>query len=246
MHNQPLNRTSARFTPHGLFTRTLLVAAALILLAQTGARAAEPAAPATPAPATQQSQLVRVSTSMGDFVIELLPDRAPQTCANFLRYVKEGFYTNTLIHRVVSNFVIQGGGHDATTYQLKTPHESIFNESGNGMQNKRTMVGLARGENPHSGNAQFYVNLVDNPDLDPIPTRWGYAVFGRVVQGMDVVERIGVTATGSFGPFKSDAPLKPVVIQKIEVIDAASAAPNAPPAATPRAPSPADAILSPK
>ena len=245
MHNQPLNRTSARFTPHGLFTRKLLVAAALILLAQTGARAAEPAAPATPAPAAQQSQLVRVSTSMGDFVIELLPDRAPQTCANFLRYVKEGFYTNTLIHRVVSNFVIQGGGHDATTYQLKTPHESIFNESGNGMQNKRTMVGLARGENPHSGNAQFYVNLVDNPDLDPIPTRWGYAVFGRVVQGMDVVERIGVTATGSFGPFKSDSPLKPVVINKVEVIDAASAG-QAPPAAAPAAPPSPDNLLSPK
>ena len=246
MHNQPLNRTSARFTPYGLFARALLVAAALILLAPTGARAAEPAAPATPAPAAQQSQLVRVSTSMGDFVIELLPDRAPQTCANFLRYVKEGFYTNTVIHRVVANFVIQGGGHDATTYQLKTPHESIFNESGNGLQNKRTMVGLARGENPHSGNAQFYVNLVDNPDLDPIPTRWGYAVFGRVVQGMDVVERIGVTATGSFGPFKSDSPLKPVVINKVEVIDAAAAGSQAPPAAAPVVPPSPDNLLSPK
>jgi cyclophilin family peptidyl-prolyl cis-trans isomerase len=246
MHNQPLNRTAARFTPFGLFTHALLVATASILLAQPGARAAEPAAPATPAPAAQQSQLVRVSTSMGDFVIELLPDRAPLTCANFLRYVKEGFYTNTLIHRVVANFVIQGGGHDATTYQLKTPHEPIFNESGNGLQNKRTMVGLARGENPHSGNAQFYVNLVDNPDLDPIPTRWGYAVFGRVVQGMDVVERIGVTATGSFGPFKSDSPLKPVVINKVEVIDAASAAPQAPPAAAPVVPPSPDNLLSPK
>jgi len=238
MRNQPLNRTSARFTPFGLLTRTLLLAAAtLIFMAQPGARAAEPA---------QQSQLVKVSTSMGDFVIELLPDRAPLTCANFLRYVKEGFYTNTLIHRVVANFVIQGGGHDATSYQLKTPHESIFNESGNGLQNKRSMVGLARGENPHSGNAQFYVNLVDNPDLDPIPTRWGYAVFGRVVQGMDVVERIGVTATGAFGPFKSDAPLKPVVINKVEVIDAAAAAPQAPPAATPVAPPSPDNLLSPK
>ena len=245
MHNQPLNRTSARFTPFSLFTRTLLAAAALVLLAPV-ARAAEPAAPATPAPATQQSQLVRVSTSMGDFVIELLPDRAPLTCANFLHYVKEGFYTNTLIHRVVANFVIQGGGHDATTYQLKTPHESIFNESGNGLQNKRTMVGLARGENPHSGNAQFYVNLVDNPDLDPIPTRWGYAVFGRVVQGMDVVERIGVTATGSFGPFKSDSPLKPVVINKVEVIDAAAAGSQAPPAAAPVVPPSPDNLLSPK
>ena len=236
MHTQPRNRTTARLTPFGLLTRTLLVAAAaVVLLAQPAARAVEPS----------PSQLVKVTTSMGEFVIEMLPDRAPLTCTNFLRYVKEGYYTGTLIHRVVSNFVIQGGGHDSTTYQLKPVHEAIFNESGNGLQNKRTMVGLARGDAPHSGNAQIYINLVDNPDLDPLPTRWGYAVFGRVVQGMDVVERIGVTATGSFGPFKSDAPLKPVVIQKVEVIDAASAAP-APPAATPRAPSPADAILSPK
>jgi len=237
MHNQPLNRTSARLTSFGLLTRALVLAAAtLILLTQPSARADERA----------QSQLVRVSTSMGDFVIELLPDRAPLTCANFLRYVKEGFYTNTLIHRVVSNFVIQGGGHDATSFQLKTPHDSIFNESGNGLQNKRSMVGLARGESPHSGNAQFYINLADNPDLDPIPTRWGYAVFGRVVQGQDVVERIGVTATGSFGPFKSDSPLKPVVINKVEVIDVAAAAPQAAPAPTSVAPPSPDNIMSPK
>ena len=135
---------------------------------------------------------------------------------------------------------------DATTYQLKPVHDSIFNESGNGLQNKRSMVGLARGEAPHSGNAQIYVNIVDNPDLDPLPTRWGYAVFGRVVQGMDVVDRIGATAAGSFGPFKSDAPLKPVIIQKVEAIDAAAAAPSAPPATAPTTPPNPDAILSPK
>ena len=235
MHTHPRNRTTGRFARFGLLTRTLLVAAATVaLLGQPAARAVE------------ASQLVRVTTSMGDFVIELLPDRAPLTCANFLRYVKEGYYSGTLIHRVVSNFVIQGGGHDATTYQLKPVHDSIFNESGNGLQNKRSMVGLARGESPHSGNAQFYINLVDNPDLDPIPTRWGYAVFGRVVQGMDVVERIGVTATGSSGPFKSDSPLKPVVINKVEVIDAAAAAPQAPPPTAPVAPPSPDNLLSPK
>jgi cyclophilin family peptidyl-prolyl cis-trans isomerase len=232
MHTHPRNRTTARFARFGLLTRTLLIAAATVaLLGQPAARAVE------------ASQLVRVTTNMGDFVIELLPDRAPLTCTNFLRYVKEGYYTGTIIHRVVANFVIQGGGHDSTTYQLKPVHDPIFNESGNGLQNKRTMVGLARGEAPHSGNAQIYVNIVDNPDLDPLPTRWGYAVFGRVVQGMDVVDRIGATATGSFGPFKSDAPLKPVIIQKVEVIDAAAAAPSA---ATPTAIPNADAILSPK
>jgi cyclophilin family peptidyl-prolyl cis-trans isomerase len=236
MHTHPRMRTTARPRNSGLLFRSLILTAvaAIVLLAQPAARAAEP------------SQLVKVSTSMGDFVIELLPDRAPLTTANFLRYVKEGYYTNTLFHRVVANFVIQGGGHDATSYQLKPVHDPIFNESGNGLQNKRGMVGLARSEAPHSGNAQIYVNLVDNPDLDPLPTRWGYAVFGRVVQGMDVIDRIGVTPTGAFGPFKSDAPLKPVLIQKVELIDAAQVQRGAPPAATPLPPPPADAIQSPK
>jgi hypothetical protein len=94
-------------------------------------------------------------------------------------------------------------------------------------------VGLARSDAPHSGNAQFYVNIADNPDLDPVATRWGYAVFGRVVEGMDVVDRIGAVATGTVGPFKSDAPIKPIVIQKIEEIDAAAAAAPAPSAPAP-------------
>jgi cyclophilin family peptidyl-prolyl cis-trans isomerase len=229
MYTQPWNQRMKHLA------RALVLAAlaAAALLGQPRARAAEP------------SQLVKVSTNMGDFVIELLPDRAPLTVANFLRYVKEGFYTNTLIHRVVPNFVIQGGGHDATTYQLKPVHDPIFNESGNGLQNKRSMVGLARSESPHSGNAQIYVNLVDNPDLDPLPTRWGYAVFGRVVQGMDVVDRIGVSPTGAFGPFKSDAPLKPVVIQKMELLDASQAQSSGAPRPVAK-PLPADSIQSPK
>jgi cyclophilin family peptidyl-prolyl cis-trans isomerase len=188
------------------------------LLALPAARAADPASEAPPAPPATYPQ-VRVSTSMGDFNVELLTDRSPLTVANFVRYIKEGFYTGTIIHRVVGNFVIQGGGHDSADYKLKPTHDPIFNESGNGMQNKRGTVGLARSGSPHSGNSQFYINLVDNPDLDPLPTRWGYAVFGRVVSGMDVVDRIGTVATGAIGPFKSDAPLKPVIIQKIEVVD---------------------------
>jgi cyclophilin family peptidyl-prolyl cis-trans isomerase len=188
---------------------------------------------------------VRVSTNMGDFVIELRTERAPLTTANFLRYVREGFYSGTLIHRVVANFVIQGGGHDAATLKIKTTHESVFNESGNGLQNKRGTVGMARSEGPHSGNSQFYVNLVDNPDLDPVPTRWGYTVFGRVVQGMDVIDRIGETPTGASGPFKSDAPLKPVIIEKVEIIGASSAPAASTP--TPVTPTPnQDSILSPK
>ena len=193
--------------------------------------------------AAEQTTQVRVTTSLGPFVIEVFDDRAPITSANFLRYVREGFYSNTLFHRVVANFVIQGGGHDATTLQLKPAHDSVFNESGNGLQNKRGMVGLARGGPPHSGNAQFYVNLVDNPDLDPVATRWGYTVFGRVVQGMDVIDRIGETPTGTVGPFKSDSPLKPVIIEKMEVIAGGSAST---PAATPVSPPPQNTILSPK
>ena len=122
-------------------------------------------------------------------------------------------------------------------------HLPIPNESGNGLQNKRGTVGLARGESPHSGNAQFYVNLVDNPDLDPVPTRWGYTVFGRVVQGMDVIEHTGETPTGAAGPFKSDSPLKPVVIEKMEIISGQVAAPAPVTPVTPPAP---NTILSPK
>jgi cyclophilin family peptidyl-prolyl cis-trans isomerase len=222
-------RTHPRNWLRNLLGSALLVLAGLV--AQTTALAAD-AAPQ-----------VRVTTNMGDFVIELLPDRAPLTVANYLRYVKEGYYSGTLFHRVVANFVIQGGGHSATDLKLKPVHDPVNNEAGNGLQNKRGTVGLARGENAHSGNAQFYVNLVDNPDLDPLPTRWGYAVFGRIVQGMDVVDRIGVTPTGSSGPFKSDTPLKPVIIEKVELIEGAA---QAAPVATPITPPSQDAILSPK
>jgi cyclophilin family peptidyl-prolyl cis-trans isomerase len=189
---------------------------------------------------------VRVTTSMGQFVIELNPDRAPLTVANFLRYVREGQYTDTLFHRVVGNFVIQGGGHAASDMHLKPAHDPIFNESGNGLQNKRGAVGLARSDAPHSGNAQFYVDIADNPDLDPVATRWGYAVFGRVVEGMDVVDRIGAVATGTVGPFKSDAPVKPIVIEKIEEIMASSPAPAAvAPAPAPAGPEAAPAAAAP-
>jgi cyclophilin family peptidyl-prolyl cis-trans isomerase len=191
--------------------------------------------------AEEQTTQVRVVTNLGDFTIEVRPERAPLTAANFLRYVKEGFYTNTLIHRVVPNFVIQGGGHDATTMSLKPVHENIVNEAGNGLQNKRGAVGLARTTSPHSGNAEFYVDLVDNPDLDPVPTRWGYAVFGRVVQGMDVIDKIGETPTGASGPFKQDAPLKPIIIQSMTIVATAAA-----PATAPVNPAEPQKILSPK
>jgi peptidyl-prolyl cis-trans isomerase A (cyclophilin A)/peptidyl-prolyl cis-trans isomerase B (cyclophilin B) len=199
--------------------------------AQSGATGLSPAVPAVTPPA---AKAVRVTTSMGVFVIELQPDRAPLTVQNFLRYVNEGFYSNTLFHRVVGNFVAQGGGHDATTLKLKSTHEYIVNESGNGLENKRGTVGMARSGGAHTANAQFYVNLADNTELDPLPTRWGYTVFGRVIEGMEVLDKIGVVATGSMGELKSDAPLKAIVIEKIEALVAGPASTPAPtPAPTP-------------
>jgi cyclophilin family peptidyl-prolyl cis-trans isomerase len=167
---------------------------------------------------------VRVDTTLGSFVIRLETTRAPLTTANFLNYVRSGFYSGTIFHRVIANFVIQGGGYD-DKYRLKDTQPPVANESGNGLSNKRFTVGLARSDSPHSGNAQFYVNLTDNDDLDPTPLRWGYAVFGRVVEGLEVVEKIGRTPTGSAGPWPKDAPLEPVVIQRIEALPPAGAAP---------------------
>ncbi len=185
---------------------------------------------------TQPNPEVRVTTNMGSFVIELRPDRAPLTVANFLNYVKKGFYTNTLFHRVIANFIIQGGGHESTPpYALKPTDPPVVNESGNGLENKRGSVGMARAAGPDTGNSQFYINLVDNPELDPLPTRWGYAVFGKVIQGMSVVDRIGSVPTGAFGPFKSNAPLTPVVIQSIQIIGPGATGPQSSPSAAPAA-----------
>ncbi len=175
--------------------------------------AAAPAAAAAGDAAGSRPE-VEVETSMGNFTIKLNSGRAPLTVANFLKYVDSGQYTNTLFHRVVANFVIQGGGYD-TNYKLKPAPIKTFNESGNGLTNQRGTVGLARAVDPHSGDCQFYVNLYDNSELDPSEARWGYAVFGRIVSGMDVVDAIGNVATGARGPFKQDAPIRPVIIKRI-------------------------------
>jgi len=172
------------------------------------------AAPAKPA-ATTASPQVQVVTSIGSFTIELNAERAPLTVAQFLKYVDQGFYSGTIFHRAIPNFVIQGGGYDAD-YKLKGNPTKVVNESGNGLTNQRSSVGLARPPEPHAGDVQFYVNLNDNAALDPNQSRWGYAVFGKVVQGMDVVDQIANVPTGAKGPFKEDAPIKPVVIERIE------------------------------
>ena len=210
-------------------------------------RAQSPAPARVPAAGTR----VRVETTLGSFAIQLETERAPLTSANFLSYVRSGHYNGTIFHRVISNFVVQGGGYDQK-FQLKDSDTPVANESGNGLSNKRWTVGLARSEAPHSGNAQFYLNLNDNEDLDPTPLRWGYAVFGRVVEGLEVVDRIGHVATGPLASWQKDAPLQPVVIRNMEVVapagDAAVPKPAATPAPTPiptSAPAPAPATAPP-
>ena len=179
--------------------------------AKPQSKTAAPGASATPAAAPQ----VLVVTSLGNFTLELNAERAPLTVARFLKYVDQGQYSGTIFHRIIANFVIQGGGFDSN-YKLKPAPFKVVNESGNGLTNQRGTVGMARSQDPHGSDCQFYVNLYDNEALDPNKTRWGYAVFGKVVQGMEVVDKIGNVATGAHGPFKEDAPLKPVVIERIE------------------------------
>jgi peptidyl-prolyl cis-trans isomerase A (cyclophilin A) len=158
---------------------------------------------------------VLVVTSLGNFTIELYEERAPLTVASFLKYVDEGQYSGTIFHRVIQSFIVQGGGFDVN-YKEKPAARKTVNESGNGLTNVRGTVGLARPPEPHAGDCQFYINLADNNSLDPNPARWGYAVFGKVIQGMDVVDRIGSQPTGARGKFKEDAPLEPIKIERIE------------------------------
>jgi cyclophilin family peptidyl-prolyl cis-trans isomerase len=198
------------------FSLCLLLMAASVVRPALGAEAS-PAPAAPPAHAAMHSgpPQVLVVTSLGNFTIELNEERAPLTVASFLQYVDEGQYSGTIIHRAIPSFVIQGGGFDAN-YKLKPAARKTVNESGNGLTNQRGTVGLARTSEPHGGDCQFYVNLADNNALDPSPARWGYAVFGKIVQGMDVVDRIGAQSTGARGEFKDDAPLQIIKIERIE------------------------------
>lgn len=190
--------------PMPAITRRLLTSAALtVILACAGQARA------------QESVKVKVETSAGNFVIQLDASRAPLTVANFLQYVNDGFYTGTVFHRVVSGFVIQGGGY-TEDLALKPPRAALVNESGNGLPNRRGSVAMARTAEPHSADAQFYVNLADNLALDPKPTRWGYAVFGEVVEGLDVVDGIGHRATGTRSGMQ-DVPVETVVIRSVTV-----------------------------
>jgi cyclophilin family peptidyl-prolyl cis-trans isomerase len=170
--------------------------------------------------AAAEAPRVRIETNAGAFVVELDQDRAPLTVSNFLQYVRDGFYENTIFHRVVNGFVIQGGGYtqDLTAKPVRAP---IPNESGNGLGNHRGTIAMARTAHPHSADAQFYINLTDNVTLDPKPTRWGYAVFGRVVEGLNVVDDIGHRAT-TMRDGMQDVPADTVIIQRTAVVSGSS------------------------
>jgi cyclophilin family peptidyl-prolyl cis-trans isomerase len=162
--------------------------------------------------------LVLVETSMGAFEIALDGARAPKTVENFLRYVDASHYDGTVFHRVIDGFMVQGGGFDPS-YQKKPVGAPIENEGHNSLLNLRGTVAMARTGDPHSATAQFFVNLVDNAFLDhksKTSSGWGYAVFGRVSKGMDVVDAIKSVRTGAAGPFAKDAPLEQVVIHSIK------------------------------
>ncbi|MGE5384252.1 MAG: peptidylprolyl isomerase [Betaproteobacteria bacterium] len=155
---------------------------------------------------------VEMTTSMGKIVIELNSEKAPKSTANFLRYARDGFYQGTLFHRVIPGFMIQGGGFDEAMSQKPT-RPPIENEAANGLSNQRGSIAMARTNNPNSATAQFFINHVDNRNLDyPSFDGWGYAVFGKVIQGMDVVDKIAKV------PTRQDVPQTPVVIQSVKII----------------------------
>jgi cyclophilin family peptidyl-prolyl cis-trans isomerase len=167
-------------------------------------------------PGWAETTRVRIETSAGNMVVQLESERAPLTVKNFLQYAREGFYEGTIFHRVVNGFVIQGGGF-TKDMTLKPTRPAIVNEAGNGLSNRRGTIAMARTGEPHSADSQFYLNLADNTVLDPKPTRWGYTVFGEVVEGLDVLDEIGHRATAVRSGMQ-DVPLEPVLISKVVVV----------------------------
>ena len=174
------------------------------------------------APKTPGAPHVKFVTNMGEFVVEVYPDKAPKTAENFLQYVRDKHYDGTIFHRVIANFMIQGGGYDARYIERPTRapvmHEGLEALSKGGPRNTVGTIAMARTNAPHSATAQFFINVVDNGFLDPNPQQPGYTVFGKVVSGMDIVNRIRAIPTGFGGPFPSDVPRTPVVIKSATVL----------------------------
>jgi peptidyl-prolyl cis-trans isomerase B (cyclophilin B) len=176
------------------------------------------AAPAGAEDPGSTSPRVELVTSHGSLVLELDPVKAPISTENFLRYVRDGHYDGLIFHRVIAGFMAQGGGYDKDFAERET-REPIQNESRNGLSNERGTIAMARTSEPHSASSQFFINLVDNHRLDGAAGRWGYAVFGRLTDGFDVLDKIGAVPTGRGGPFPSDVPVRPIVIEEARVLE---------------------------
>lgn len=166
--------------------------------------------------------LVLLHTSFGDIKLELYPEKAPETVANFIRYVEDGHYDGTIFHRVIDGFMIQGGGFDEKMQQKAVAHKPVKNEANNGLKNDNGTIAMARTNDPHSATAQFFINVSDNAFLNHTSETtqgWGYAVFGKVVDGMDVVNKIKAVKTGRSG-FHENVPKEPVIITSAKRVDA--------------------------
>jgi cyclophilin family peptidyl-prolyl cis-trans isomerase len=191
------------------------MAAAAILLAGCSGRETEPVITTAPEPAKETKTMILMKTTKGDIKIELDAEKAPKTVANFLKYVESGHYTDTIFHRVIGNFMIQGGGMTANMAQKKAPY-TVENEANNGLKNVRGSIAMARTSDPHSAGAQFFINVVDNGFLDfkaPTQQGWGYCVFGKVVEGMDVVDAIRNVPTAS-----GDVPKETITITSVQIV----------------------------
>lgn len=203
---------------------SLLLIAPTTLAAQAVPKkdAVTKAATATPAEAPQ----VVLHTSQGDITLALFPNKSPKSVANFLQYVRDGFYAGTVFHRAIPGYLVQGGLY-TRELQPKRTRPAIASEADNGLSNVRGTVAVARGADPNSGTSQFFFNLVDNRRLDFVGSQsgltWGYAVFGKVTQGMDVVDKIAALPTRALGPFAADVPNPLVVITGAEVVGEAAA-----------------------
>jgi peptidyl-prolyl cis-trans isomerase A (cyclophilin A)/peptidyl-prolyl cis-trans isomerase B (cyclophilin B) len=173
------------------------------------------------AAALAANPMVEIKTNVGAVRVELYADKAPKSVANFLQYAKDGFYNGLVFHRVIDRFMIQGGGHYPDLRNKKADRPPIENEAGNGLKNDAGTIAMARTSDPHSATAQFFINVADNAFLDfreASPAGFGYAVFGKITQGMEVVMRIARSPTGPGGPFAKDVPQQPVIIESITLI----------------------------
>ena len=163
--------------------------------------------------------MIHMQTNLGTIILELHEDKAPKTVANFLAYAREGFYDGTVFHRVINNFVVQGGGFSSGMTQ-KVGRPPIENEAKNGLRNERGTIAMARTSDPHSATSQFFFNLVNNDFLNhtaPTPSGWGYCVFGKVIDGLQVIDKIGGVPTSSKLGFK-DVPVSDIIVEKVQIV----------------------------